>query len=177
MRNSILSISLALLATAPLTAQISGSINSKYPTSSQTVETTDGAKVMVKYAAINFGQGKFLEMANSEGGRERINSGAESKPIGSMETSKGLNIAGKNVAAGKYVLAFKIDSDSKWNLALKSGDTEHMFPLAMADAAEKQARLSITLMPNGAGDACSVNINFGTKSCSLKGAAAKDSDG
>ena len=34
-----------------------------FPTVSQSVETTAGNKLAVKYASISFGQGKFLESA------------------------------------------------------------------------------------------------------------------
>ncbi|MHC5062884.1 MAG: hypothetical protein ACYTG5_02785 [Planctomycetota bacterium] len=177
MRNSILSISLALLATAPLSAQITGSINSKYPKMSQTVETTDGNTVAVKFAAINWGQGAFLESTENERFRNYVNGQADENPIGSLETSKGMTLGGKSLAAGKYSLAFKINDDAKWTMVLKSGDNEHSYVLSLGDSAEKRSRLNIALVPSADGGACSLNINFGTKACSFEGAATKDSDG
>ena len=174
MRYPILPLSLALLAAAPLSAQITGSINATYPTVSQSVETTSGNKMAVKYAAINWGQGSFLEQAQSQGFRDRINAAADRQPIGSFEISKAIKLGEEDLAAGKYSMAFKIDDDAQWNLVLKIGEDEYMMPLVLEATSEHRDRLTISLVPSADGGACSLIVNFGKKACFYEGAAAKN---
>lgn len=172
MRNTILPLALTLLCAAPSSAQIMGSINSSYPTVRQAVETTTGNKMEVRYAAINFGQGSFLEMAGNERFRKSVNDAAAQQPIGSLEISKGIMLGEEELEAGKYTLAFKIDEDGQWNMALKIGEDEYMMPLELEKAAEQRARLTISLVPSADGAACSLIINFGKQACFFEGGTA-----
>lgn len=173
MRNPILPLSLALCAAAPLPAQITGSINASYPTVTQSVETTSGNKMTIKYAAINWGQGSFLDQAQSQGFKDRINAAADRQPIGSFETSNAIKLGEEDLDAGKYSLAFKIDDDAQWNLVLKTGEDEYTMPLELEATSEHRVRLTISLVPSADGGACSLIVNFGKKACYFEGAAAK----
>ena len=173
MRNPVLSLSLALLAAAPLSAQITGSINESYPTVSQAVETTSGNKMAIKYAAIDWGEGSFLESIKNKRIRERVNTAADRQPIGSFQISKAMKLGEEDLAAGKYSLAFKIDDDAQWNLVLKTGEDEYTMPLVLEATSEHRARLTISLVPSADGGACSLNVNFGKKACVFEGAVAK----
>jgi len=176
MKNPLLPLSLAVLAAAPLSAQITGSINRTYPTVSQTVETTSGNKMSIRYAAINWGQGNFMAQAKDERFCERVNGAADKQPIGSFETSKAIKLGEEDLAAGKYSLAFKVGDDAQWNLVLGIGEDEYTMPLILEEASEQRTRLTIALVPSADGGACSQHINYGNKGCFFEGAAAKSTN-
>lgn len=152
----------ALLPHVP--AQLAGGDNRSAPTVSEKITFFGDTSIEVKYRAITFGRGQFLDrLRTSEEFRERINGMAPSRPLGSLKVARGVQLAGKQLAPGGYELYFQVDGDMKWTmvLAAKEGEAKHEIPLALEKVDGLEKRLDLDLDPVASDEEATLAIRFG----------------
>lgn len=171
--RSILPLTVCL-ALAPLTAQKMGQVNNDAPTVTQTIRYANGASVKVQYFAISIAEGKTLSrLLDKENGgptRARFNRMADQNPLGSLETSSALSIAGKSIAKGSYALRFHIDDNLHWSMSLTGkGDDQkvHRFDLKAGEA-KSAKRMMINLIPGDKAGSGTLSIRFSNLSANFK---------
>lgn len=145
-----------------LSAQISGSINRNAAKVTNTIEM-GGNKLHIAYTAIRFGEGQWKQIKDNKDSHERFNKMAEGRPIGTVETSTDLQVAGKKVAAGKYSLYFTVHAEYGWLLNVKSEDGKvTTWGLRLSETDDKASCMQLTLAPTAKDNTASLTIAFGS---------------
>lgn len=179
----LFSISLALLAVlaVPVHAQGGGMANRGAPTISQGIEFQGGAKLSIRYTALNWAQGRFMERVTEERFRNQINEQAKENPVGSVELSGAMQIGGKKVEAGKYGLHFLLSDEGKWILTLSKKDSEGdleltQWPLALEETKDHAQRLSLVVKAGKESNESTIDLHFGDQHTSIPASVATDDD-
>jgi len=160
-------IAFALTLTLPATAQLMGAINSDAPTVTSGIEFKDGGKVSIRYTAIHFGEGAWLKQKDDANARERLNQLAPQRPLGKVDVSMDVVVAGKTVPAGSYAMFFTIHESGTWVLNLRpegEDDAELIrWGLRLKESEHKYSRLTVAIAAGDAADSASVMVAFGNE--------------
>ena len=173
-----------MFVVAPVTAQVSGSINRDAPVVTSSITFKDQSKLDVSYTAIHFGEGSWQSIVENEDRHERFNGFAARKPIGSVSTTKLVMAAGREIPAGDYDMYFTVSKRAGGfilNLKDKGSDADPIrWRMVLVDTDVDIKRMKIRLDPADAANAAQLTIAFGKKSVSVpvteKSADADKSD-
>ena len=166
--KAILFTAIAVCALSlPASAQRMGSSNNNAPTIEQKIDLGQTGTLELTYTGITFGQGAWASALKDEKRRERmrtrINSTADTNPLGSFSFSKSVMIGETSVAAGDYKLAFKLNDAYEWELVLAGSDSSTSVPLTMTDNPEPSKRLVISLYAGDEDFTAGLYLAFGQK--------------
>lgn len=168
---AFLSLALAL----PAAAQHGGAANRTTPTVGQSIAFTNGCTVEIKYRAITWAQGKFMEGLKTPEGRTSANNNLKKTPTGSLTTSQDVKLGGQPVKSGTYKLYFQVDDDQKFHLVLgDDAGKETKWKLDLTDKNDLSTRLSLTICAGKADTDATVGIAFGKMGCTVALSVAAD---
>lgn len=160
-RFVVAALTSAVLA-LPMAAQQGGSANRNTPTVGQSIAFTNGCSVEIKYRAITWGQGKFMDALKTPEGREMQNKGLKARPTGSLTASADFTLGGQTVKAGTYKLYFEVDADVKFHLVLATeAGAETKWKLDLTEKDAMNTRLSLSLTAGKADTDANIAIAFG----------------
>ncbi|MFH0945007.1 MAG: hypothetical protein V2A76_07400 [Planctomycetota bacterium] len=172
-------LSLGLFA-LPATAQKMGMINRNAPAIEQKMDLGSTGTVSLKYTGITWGAGAWAKALEDEGkrdqARQRINQTADKSPLGSFECSKDVQIDDVLVPAGKYDLAFKLDDDFAWQIALAKEGSSISIPLTLTQAEEASKRLVVSVYAGDEDFTGGLYVAFGMDSGMLSITPAPEED-
>jgi hypothetical protein len=89
------------------------------------------------------------------------------QPLGSLKASVDLSIAGQRVSAGEYSLAFKLDDNYQWAIALSSEGGSVNLPLVTGESPMESKRLVIALLAGEEDFSGLMLVAFGSQICPL----------
>lgn len=168
MRSSLFAAAAVALLALPVAAQRGGMANRNTPTVTQGITFTNGGSVDVKYRAITWAQGRWMEALKSPQGRESTNKDLKANPTGTLTTAKDMTLGGQTVKAGSYKLYFQVDDDVKFHLVLADDSgNEIKWKLEMSDTKSENTRLTMTVTAGKGDTDANVGIAFGTMACSV----------
>ena len=161
MMKSLLALTCGALLTCGLQAQVSGSINRNAPKVSNTIEM-GGNKLHMQYTALRYGKGDWQKIRDNADRHERFNEFAAQSPLGRVETTCDLQVAGKEIPHGSYSMYFTVHEKAGWilNLAPKEGDPIR-WRMVLSETKKKTDCLKMSLEPSGEDNSCSLSITFG----------------
>ncbi|MEZ5963970.1 MAG: hypothetical protein R3F56_09020 [Planctomycetota bacterium] len=168
MRSSLFAATAALFLSLPIAAQRGGMANRNTPTVTQSIAFTNGNSVEVKYRAITWAQGRWMNALKNEQGRETINNDLKANPTGSLTTAKDMTLGGQVVKAGDYKLYFQVDDEVKFHLVLADeAGTEIKWKLDLTETKTENTRLALTLTAGKGDNDANFGVAFGTMACSV----------
>jgi len=169
MRPSLVAAAAAVFLALPLAAQDGGMANRTSPSVGQSITFTNGGSVELKYRAITWAQGRWMNQLKTEEGRSGFNNNLKSKPTGTLTTAKDMTLGGQTVKAGTYKLYFQVDDASKFQLVLADdAGTETKWKLDLAESKEAtNTRLTLTITPSKSDTEANFGIAFGTMACTV----------
>jgi hypothetical protein len=163
-RFFVAALASAILA-LPVLAQQGGSANRATPTLGQSITFVNGCAVDIKYRAITWAQGRFMEALKTPEGRDRHNKGLKNNPTGSLTSSQDITLGGQTVKAGTYKLYFQVDADVKFHLVLADdAGTETKWKLDLTEGTDMNTRLSLSLTAGKGDNDANIKIAFGKQS-------------
>ncbi len=168
MRQLLLAAVTMAALSLPLAAQRGGSANRSSPKVGQSIEFTGGASVEIKYRALTWAGGQFMERLKTDRGREQTNADLKANPTGTLTCSADVSLGGQAVKAGTYKLYFEVDAQTAFHLVLANdAGAETKWKLNLAEGNDVNTRLTLTLTAGKTDKEANVGIAFGKMACSV----------
>ena len=141
MRQLLLAAVTMAALSLPLAAQRGGSANRSSPKVGQSIEFTGGASVEIKYRALTWAGGQFMERLKTDRGREQTNADLKANPTGTLTCSADVSLGGQAVKAGTYKLYFEVDAQTAFHLVLANdAGAETKWKLNLAEGNDVNTR-------------------------------------
>lgn len=171
--NRILPLFCACVLALPVSAQVMGSPNANAPTLTKTFAFHEAGKLTIEYKAITMAEGTTLERIKNEPQmRDMVNRRASKSPIGHIEVTGDLTLAGKKLPAGKHAMFFTYGENGKWSINFQpKADGAEAAPISieipLVDAPAPTTRLVIDLIPVEEATTLHLGISFGKQTARM----------
>lgn len=143
--------------------------NPNAPTITQSIDLAGKGSLELSYVSINWAGGRWAEMLANEATRDQMRAmiNSSDQPLGSLKASVDLSIAGQRVSAGDYSLAFKLDENFEWEIALSGKGDGVNLPLIVGQSPMESKRLVIALLAGEEDFTGLMLVAFGSQICQL----------